>query len=81
MTGRPRRILGYRETQILALVTADLTARGSVRTHRAIAAQLGMRHSSHVADVIGRLERRGLVQRIGESRDRTIMLHLEVSTT
>ena len=58
-----KRILGYRETQILHLVGADLAERGSVRSYEAIAAALGMRHRSNVCNIIGRLERRGLVRR------------------
>jgi SOS-response transcriptional repressor LexA len=63
MTGR---ILGYREHQVLALVTSDLKATGRVRSYDKIAAALGMRHKSHVCDTIGRLERRGLIRRGNE---------------
>jgi predicted transcriptional regulator of viral defense system len=66
------RILGYRETQVFKLVLADLAERGVVRSYDAIAAALGMRHKSHVCDVIGRLERRGLIQRTGSGSRRTI---------
>jgi len=69
MTGR---ILGYREHQVLALVTSDLTATGRVRSYHQIAAALGMRHKSHVCDTIGRLERRGLLKRVGNGACRRI---------
>lgn len=58
-----RRVLGYRETQILAIIRSDLEQRGRVRSYAAIARHLGMKHRSHVCDVIGRLERRGLIER------------------
>ena len=61
---RRGRILGYREHQILALITSDLKATGRVRSYDQIATALGMRHKSHVCDTIGRLERRGLLKRV-----------------
>lgn len=59
------RILGYREQQVLQLVASDLAGAGRVRSYRAIAEALGMSQRSHVCDVMGRLERRGLLIRIG----------------
>lgn len=72
MNGRSQRILGYRAVQVLQLIAVDLAEQGRVRSYQQIAETLGMRHRSHVADVIGRLERRGLIRRIGEGPNRRI---------
>jgi predicted transcriptional regulator of viral defense system len=66
------RVLGYREFQVLRIVCGDIAHRGQVRSYREIAASLGMKHKSHVCDTVARLERRGLVRRVGAGRQRTI---------
>jgi len=68
------RILGYREAQVLRLVEADLAERGAVRSYGRIAAELGMCGRNAVCNVIGRLERRGLVCRIRRGPSRSIMV-------
>jgi SOS-response transcriptional repressor LexA len=66
------RVLGYREAQVLQLVRSDLAEAGWVRSYDAIASVLGIRHKSGVANVIRRLERRGLLRRVGNPGRRTI---------
>lgn len=58
------RCLGYREHQLLALIEYDLGSVGRTRSYRAMASLLGM-WPHHVAETIGRLERRGFIVRIG----------------
>lgn len=72
--GATGRCLGYREHQLLALIRDDLGAVGRTRSYRAMGLLLGM-WPHHVAETIGRLERRGLIERFGPAgRGRRIRL-------
>ena len=68
------RILGFRECQVLELLTADIATDGAARSYRAMAIALGMSARHHVADTVRRLERRGLITRVGEGRGRRIVM-------
>ena len=68
------KVLGFREHQILRLVEADLAHEGKVRSFREIALALGMARN-HAADSLRRLERRGLLSRVGAGRGRQIVLN------
>ena len=68
------RALGYRSTQVLAFVRQTIAEEGRAPSYSMIADALGIAHRGKVSEVIERLERRGLVKRVGRGRVRRIRL-------
>ena len=66
-----RRRLGYREQQVFAFVLDAFARHGRAPSYTTIARHLSMERE-HAAHVVRRLERRGLVSRIGQGRKRMI---------
>jgi SOS-response transcriptional repressor LexA len=73
-SGETTRVLGFRQIQVIGLIRADLEERGYIRSYQAIADTLGMGGKHYVANVINRLERRGLLRRAGPIGRRAITL-------
>ena len=71
---RHRRDLGYRGFQVLAYVEEVIALEGRAPSYAMIAATLGFRDRSKVCKVVDRLERRGLISRVGSGRVRRIRL-------
>lgn len=70
------RVLGYRSSQVLAFVHAQLQTEGIAPSYGMICDELGINGRHKVNDIIKRLERRGLLSRVGSGRVRRIRLAL-----
>ena len=71
---RRERELGYRGYQVLNYVREQVHAFGCPPSYSMICDSLGINTKGEVSDIIGSLERRGLVNRAGAGRDRRIQL-------
>lgn len=71
-----RRVLGYRESQVLAYVRMALAQDGQSPSYDMIRSRLGLAHKGHVCEIVKQLERRGLMSRVGNGRARRIRLNL-----
>lgn len=69
-----RQIPGYRAQQVLAFVRGTFDAIGRAPSYREICDGVGIATPGHVSRIVDRLERRGLVQRVGKGRVRRIRL-------
>jgi SOS-response transcriptional repressor LexA len=69
-----RRLLGYREEQVLRYIRVCLASEGIAPSYGMIRDELGFAHKGHVADIVKQLEQRGLVSRVGSGRVRRIRL-------
>lgn len=67
------RVLGYRSFQVLAYVQATIAVEGRAPSYGMIADELGI-NKPKVCDIVKRLERRGLLLRVGSGRVRRIRL-------
>lgn len=68
------RVLGYRQFQVLAFVTATIDSEGQAPTYGMIQQALAFCDRAGVVRVVDRLERRGLLSRVGAGRVRRIRL-------
>lgn len=71
---RPPRELGYRGCQVLAYVRAVIAEDGRAPSYAMIRDALGFTQDCDVRAVIVRLEKRGLLRRVGKGRVRRIRL-------
>jgi SOS-response transcriptional repressor LexA len=71
---RAPRELGYRGQQVLAFVQIMIAEGGSAPSYSMIRDELGFNDKTDVRRVIERLERRGLLSRVGHGRVRRIRL-------
>lgn len=75
MVGQCRhRILGYRQEQVLAYVQRTVDEHGRAPSYSMIAEELGIANRAKVCEIVGRLERRSLLSRVGKGRVRRIRL-------
>lgn len=68
------RVLGYRGHQVLAYVRSSVANEGLAPSYSMICDELGISTKGEVAEIVGRLERRGLLRRTGAGRVRRIRL-------
>ncbi len=68
------RTLGYRGHQVLDFVRSSLAVQGDVPSYGAIRDALGFSANADVCRVVARLERRGLLARVGQGRQKRIRL-------
>jgi SOS-response transcriptional repressor LexA len=71
---RAPRELGFRGRQVLAFVRQCIAQEGRAPSYEMIAEELRFNDRADVCRVIQRLERRGLVSRVGAGRCRRIRL-------
>ena len=64
---RPR-VLGYRSVQVLEFVRLTIERDGIAPSYRMIMDELGISSRAKVCDVVKRLEKRGLLSRVGTGR-------------
>lgn len=65
---RAPRELGYRGHQVLAFVRTTIAAHGQAPSYRMICEELGIGDKAAVSRMIERLEKRGLLRRVGAGR-------------
>ena len=65
LTGR---VLGYRSVQVLAFVHSTIASDGIAPSYTMIADHLGISSRAKVCEIVKRLERRGLLSRVGGGR-------------
>ena len=65
---RGPRELGYRGHQVLAFVRTTIATHGQAPSYRMICAHLGINTKGEVAEIVERLEGRGLLRRVGVGR-------------
>jgi SOS-response transcriptional repressor LexA len=68
------RVLGYRQSQVLAYVRKVTTEDGRAPSYSMIAKEVGIGSRGKVCEIVERLERRGLLRRVGRGRVRRIRL-------
>lgn len=68
------RALGYRQTQVLAYVRLVIDEEGTAPSYAMIRRELGFPNDADVLSVVERLEKRGLLKRVGAGRVRRIRL-------
>jgi SOS-response transcriptional repressor LexA len=68
------RELGFRGTQVLAYVRLVIDEEGQAPSYGMIRRELGFAHEADVLRVVRRLEKRGLLRRVGSGRVRRIQL-------
>lgn len=68
------RVLGYRAAQVLGYVRETIATDGQAPSYRMIREELGFCDKAAVQRVVERLERRGLLSRVGSGRVRRIRL-------
>lgn len=66
------RVLGYRAVQVLEYVRQTIDAEGTAPSYGMIRDKLGFNHKSEVCHIVRRLERRGLLRRVGNERVRRL---------
>ncbi len=76
---RRERRLGYREHQMLGLLRRYVDRDGRGPSYTAIGNELGMQRH-HVADAVRRMERRGLLKRVGSGCGRCIVWVAELAS-
>jgi SOS-response transcriptional repressor LexA len=64
------RALGYRAVQVLALVQSVIESDGRAPSYAMICSELGIATKGEVFNIVTRLERRGLLMRVGSGRVR-----------
>lgn len=74
MERRAPRELGYRGFQVLAFVREVIARDGIAPSYGQIRDALGFQHKGHVHCVVVRLEKRGLLSRVGDGHVRRIRL-------
>ena len=65
---RAPRELGYRGYQVLAFVRTTIATNGQAPSYRMICEELGISDKSAVRRMVDRLEKRGLLRRVGTGR-------------
>ena len=65
---RAPRELGYRGYQVLAFVRTTIASHGQAPSYRMICEELGISTKGEVAEIVERLEGRGLLRRVGAGR-------------
>ena len=65
---RAPRELGYRGHQVLAFVRTTIATHGQAPSYRMICEELGISDKSAVSRMVDRLEKRGLLRRVGTGR-------------
>jgi DNA-binding MarR family transcriptional regulator len=65
---------GYRGFQVLEYVNATIAAEGRAPSYGMIRDELGLESKGHVSNIVKRLEKRGLVSRVGAGRVRRLRL-------
>lgn len=70
-----RRVLGYRGFQVLAYVQETLASDGRAPSYGMIRDELGLTDKGEVGKIVKRLERRGVLSRVGSGRVRRIRLN------
>ena len=65
---RAPRVLGYRGYQVLAFVRTTIATHGQAPSYRMICEELGIGDKAAVSRMIERLEKRGLLRRVGAGR-------------
>lgn len=65
---RAPRELGYRGHQVLAFVRTTIATHGQAPSYRMICNELGIGDKTDVARIVSRLEKRGLLRRVGAGR-------------
>lgn len=68
------RALGYRGVQVLEFVRRTVAEEGTVPSYSMICDELGISNKGKVCEIVGRLEKRGLLHRAGHGRVRRIRL-------
>lgn len=68
------RVLGYRGFQVVGLVRERIKSEGQAPSYRMICDELGIGTKGEVAQIVQRLERRGLLRRVGQGKVRRIAL-------
>lgn len=68
------RIFGYRGTQVLEFVRITIAADGQAPSYAMICNALGIGTKADVGKIVARLERRGVLSRVGHGRVRRIRL-------
>lgn len=68
------RILGYRSHQVIAFIHAEVEANGQPPSYSMIRDEFDFSSIRKVANVVARLEKRGMLYRSGEGRERRIKL-------
>lgn len=71
---RAPRELGYRGVQVLAYVRTSIAEQGRAPSYEMICDKLGISTRAKVCEVVKRLEKRGLISRVGSGRVRRINL-------
>lgn len=71
---RKRHDLGYRAFQVLAYVEQTIASEGRAPSYGMIANELGLRGRNDVCRIVKRLEKRGVVSRVGAGRVRRIRI-------
>lgn len=74
MLAASHRVLGYRGAQVLDYVQRVLRDEGQAPSYSMIRDELGIHTKGEVCEIVGRLERRGLLRRVGHGRIRRIRL-------
>ena len=69
-----QRQLGFRGYQVLAYVQATIEADGRAPSYGMIRDELGLESKGHVANIVRRLEKRGVIARVGAGRVRRLRL-------
>ena len=70
------RVLGYRSVQVLEYDHQTIAEHGQAPSYGMIRDTFGFCHNGDVCRIIERLERRGLLSRVGSGRVRRIQLAL-----
>lgn len=65
---RAPRELGYRGHQVLAFVRTTIATHGQAPSYRMICEELGISTKGEVCTIVDRLEKRGLLRRVGAGR-------------
>lgn len=73
-TSLTERLLGYRQSQVLAYIEAEKEETGLEPSYSMIREALGFTQDCDVRAVVVGLERRGLLKRAGSGRERRIRL-------
>jgi SOS-response transcriptional repressor LexA len=74
MQMRNRRELGYRGFQVLAYVRETIASEGMAPSYAMIANELGLPDRTDVCRIVRRLEKRGVLSRVGHGRVRRLRL-------
>ena len=68
------RVMGYRGHQVMEYVRASIAECGYAPSYSMICARLGIGERTEVRRIVERLEKRGLLKRVGDGRAHRIQL-------